>query len=143
MHPLISQYIESNHFGRLLGMEFNIDSPGEVFYKLKVGEKHLATPHAGHGGVIASLIDAVLGVACLSAVCEQNKVVSTIEYKLNFLSPALLNDELIAHGKVIQKGNRILVANCEVVCSNRENKTIATALGTFNAYDAQKAGYKV
>jgi hypothetical protein len=35
--------------------------------------------------------------------------VRTIEYKLNFLAPALIHDELKAVGKVEQKGNRISV----------------------------------
>ena len=82
-----------------------------------------------------------MGVAGLSAVYTENKVVSTIEYKLNFLAPAFLNDQLIAKAKVEQKGNRILIISCDVFCTNRENKLIAKSLGTFNAYDASKAGY--
>lgn len=122
-------------------MEFKIVEPGLVHYRVKVNETHLATPFAAHGGLIAALVDGALGVAGLSAVYEQNKVVSTIEYKLNYLSAAFLNDQLIAIGKVEQKGNRILVISCDVICENRENKIIAKALGTFNAYDAAKAGY--
>ncbi len=138
---LIDQYIASNKFGQLIGMEFKIVEPGLVHYRVKVNETHLATPFAAHGGLIAALVDGALGVAGLSAVYEQNKVVSTIEYKLNYLSAAFLNDQLIAIGKVEQKGNRILVISCDVICENRENKIIAKALGTFNAYDAAKAGY--
>ncbi len=122
-------------------MEFKIVEPGLVHYSVKVNETHLATPFAAHGGLIAALVDGALGVAGLSAVYEQNKVVSTIEHKLNYLSAAFLNDQLIAIGKVEQKGNRILVISCDVICENRENKIIAKALGTFNAYDAAKAGY--
>ena len=138
---LIEQYIASNKFGQLIGMDFKIVEPGLVHYFVKVQSSHLATPFAAHGGLIAALVDAALGVAGLSAVHDQNKVVSTIEYKLNYLSAALLNDNLIAIGKVAQKGNRILVISCDVFCENRGNKIIAKALGTFNAYDAAKAGY--
>lgn len=138
---LIEQYIASNKFGQLIGMDFKIIEPGLVHYYVTVKEAHLATPFAAHGGLIATLADGALGVAGLSAVYEQNKVVSTIEYKLNFLAPALLNDELKAIGKVEQKGNRILVISCDVFCTNRNNILIAKALGTFNAYDAAKAGY--
>lgn len=138
---LVQKYIESNAFGRLLGMEFTIVEAGLVEYRICVNETHLATPMAGHGGLIAALVDAALGVAGLSAVQAQNKVVSTIEYKLNFLAPALLHDELKAVGKVEQQGNRILVISCDVFCTNRNNRLLAKALGTFNAYDAAKAGY--
>lgn len=138
---LIRQYIRNNYFGKLIGMEFNIISEGMVEYRLSVTQQHLATPAAAHGGAIAALVDAALGVAGLSAVHQQNKVVSTIEYKMNFLSPALLGDELLAKARVEQQGNRILVISCDVLCINRQNKLIAKALGTFNAYDAAKAGY--
>lgn len=141
LHPLIEKYIASNAFGNYLGMHFIIKEPGMVVYSLVIKDIHLATPHAAHGGVIAALIDAALGVAALSAVCDNNKVVSTIEYKTNFLAPALLNDTLMALAKVEQKGKRILVSSCDVFCVNRDNTLIAKAIGTFNAYDASKAGY--
>ena len=102
---------------------------------------HMATPFSAHGGVISALIDSGLGVAALSAVYKENKAVSTIEFKLNYLAPALLNDRLVAKAKVEQKGKRILVVSCDVFCLNRENKILAKAIGTFNAYDALKAGY--
>ena len=138
---LIEKYIENNLFGKLIGMDFNIVSDGVVDYFLTITKNHLATPNAAHGGVISSLIDGALGVAGLSSVYKENKVVSTIEYKLNYLAPALLNDQLVAKAKVEQKGNRLLIISCDVYCVNRENKLIAKSLGTFNAYDAKKAGY--
>lgn len=139
-HPLIKAYNDSNAFGKLLGMSFEILSPGAIIYSLTVKSEHLATPLAAHGGFTGALVDATLGVTALSAVCEKNQVVSTIEYKVNFLAPALLHDELEAHGKIIQQGRRILVVNCEVRAKNR-NILVAQAMGTFNAYDATKAGY--
>lgn len=138
---LIEKYIHDNHFGRLLGMEFRIVSDGLVEYTLSVNEHHLATPHAAHGGLIAALVDAALGVAGLSAVHMENKVVSTVEYKTNFMSPALLNDKLVATARVEQKGKRLLIVSCDVVAQNRNSILIAKALGTFNAYPAEKAGY--
>lgn len=139
--PLIQKYIQSNVFGKQLGMDFRIVEPGLVEYTMTIGQHHLATPVAAHGGAISSLVDAALGVAGLSMVHHENKVVSTVEYKINFLSPALLNDELLAKAKVEQKGKRILIISCDVVCNNRNSMLIAKAMGTFNAYDAVKAGY--
>ncbi len=138
---LIEKYIAQNNFGQLLGMHFNIIADGEVEYFLKIESKHLATPNAAHGGAISALADAALGVAGLSSVYKENKVVSTVEYKINYLSPALLNDELKAHATVLQKGKRILIIECSIVATNRNNQLISKAIGTFNAYDASKAGY--
>lgn len=138
---LIEKYIENNHFGKLIGMDFTIVSEGIVEYHLKISKNHLATPNAAHGGLISSLVDAALGVSGLSAVYKENKVVSTVEYKINFLSPAFLNDELKAIAEVEQKGKRLLIICCDVFAVNRNNTLIAKAIGTFNSYDASKAGY--
>lgn len=141
MSTLIKKYRENNHFGRLIGMDFNIIEKGSVEYYLTITQDHLATPNAAHGGLISSLVDAALGVVALSVVHEENKVVSTVEYKINFLSPALLNDNLKAVAKIVQKGKRIIITSCNVVATNRNNMAVAIATGTFNAYDASKAGY--
>jgi acyl-CoA thioesterase len=138
---LIEKYIAHNHFGKFLGMDFKIISDGNLEYYLTINNDHLATPMAAHGGVIASLVDGALGVAALSSVHKENKVISTVEYKTNFMKPALLNDKLKAVAKVEQKGNRLIIVSCDVFATNRENTLIAKAIGTFNAYDASKAGY--
>jgi len=138
---LIEKYIANNHFGSFLGMDFKIISDGHLEYNLTISKNHLATPLAAHGGVIAALIDGALGVAALSSVHKENKVISTVEYKTNFINPALLNDKLKAVAKVEKKGNRLIVVSCDVLAINRDNILIAKALGTFNSYDASKAGY--
>lgn len=140
-NSLIEKYIQNNYFGKLLGMEFTILSDGKVENRITIKKEHLATPNAAHGGVVSALVDGALGVTGLSAVYKENKVVSTIEYKINFISPAFLNDELVATAQVEQKGKRILMISCDVICTNRQNKLMAKALGTFNAYDSVKAGY--
>ena len=138
---LIDRYIANNHFDKLIGMNFKIINEGHVEYALVIGKNHLATPNSAHGGAIAALIDGALGVAGLSKVYKENKVVSTVEYKLNLMNPVLLNDTLKAIAKVEQQGKRILIISCDVIAVNRNNLIIAKALGTFNAYDAAKAGY--
>jgi uncharacterized protein (TIGR00369 family) len=140
-NSLIERYIQSNAFGRLLGMDFKILAPGKLEYRLLVNKDHLATPQSAHGGVISSLVDGALGTAGLSAVYQENKVVSTIEYKINFLAPVLVGDELLASANVESQGKRILVVGCEVRVKNRNGILVAKALGTFNAYPAEKAGY--
>ena len=137
---IIDAYNTYNEFGKFLGMHFTVLKTGQTLYKLEIKKHHLATPKAAHGGVIGALVDASLGTAALSAVAHDHKVVSTIEYKLNFLKPVLEGDELEAIGTVVSQGKRILVVQCEVFCVNRDNEMVATALGTFNAYDAEKAG---
>lgn len=138
-HPLIQKYIELNRFGKLLGMEFRILEPGVIEYRMHVSEGHLATPHAAHGGAIAALLDATVGVGALSAVCSEDKVVSTVEMKTTFFGPAFLGDELIARSVLLRKGNRILFM--EATVHNEHEELIAKASSTLNAYPKEKAGY--
>lgn len=140
---IIEQYIANNHFGKTLGMDFKIIEPGLVHYFIKINKEHLATPLAAHGGVISALMDGLLGVAALSVSAQNNKVVSTVEFKINFLAPALLDDELMGIGKVEQQGNRLIISSGDIICPKRNNIVIAKAIGTFNAYPAEKAGFKV
>jgi uncharacterized protein (TIGR00369 family) len=133
---LIELYNSTNHFGRFMDMDYTIVKPGEVDYKLKIKENLLATKEAAHGGALAAFMDAILGVASLSAVADEGKLVATIEFKINYLKPALLGDSLIGKGKVLQKGKRILITEGEIF--NQKNELIAKAIGTFTSYQANK-----
>ena len=136
---LIDQYIANNKYGKLLGMNFSILEPGLVNYSLRINENHLATPFTAHGGCIASLLDATMGVGALSLVSSKNQVVATVEMKINFLKGAILNDQLIATSKVVKNGNKIIVMQAEIL--NEKKELLALASGTFMPYDAMKAGY--
>lgn len=121
-------------------MKFNIEAPGHITYSMPVTEKHLATPIAAHGGSIAALMDATMGVCALSQVIDENKVVSTLEMKISFLAPGQLGDELIGTAEIVKSGRRILFVEGEIV--NQKGEKIAMASGTFNAYPMQKAGFE-
>lgn len=140
-HPIIQQYIIWNRFGELLGMDFDVESKGHVLYKMTVKEGHLATPFAAHGGSVAALIDAALGVACLTEVCEEMKVVSTVNLTISFLNPAHKDDILLADARVTKSGKRILFVEGKV--TNQKGELIATSSATMNAYPVSKISEKV
>ncbi len=140
-HPIIQEYINWNKFGALLGMDFTIPKKGEVIYTMKITEAMLATPFAAHGGSVAALLDATLGVACLSQVCEDMKVVATVNISIQYMSPAVLDDELTATASVLKAGNRILFVEGRVV--NQNNKLVATASATMNAYPVLKISDRI
>ena len=137
---LIDQYVEFNHFGQTIGMDFTIIKPGQVVYKLKITDKHLATPTTAHGGAISALVDATMGVAALSVVEKDFSVVSTLELKVSFLEAILNADELTATSYILRKGRKIIFAEAEI--QNQHNKTVAKGSGTFLIVDGLKAGYK-
>lgn len=135
-HPIIVQYIEWNKFGDFLGMDFEVQEKGVVIYEMVIAEKHLATPKAAHGGSVAGLIDAALGVACLTEVCEEQKVVATVSLTINYIRPAHLNDKITAVAQVIKRGKSLLFVEGKV--TNQHGDLVATASGTMNAYDVAK-----
>jgi uncharacterized protein (TIGR00369 family) len=132
MNDIIALYNKTNLFGQFMQMNYTIADSGEVIYNLKIREDLLATENAAHGGAIAALMDAVLGVTSLSAVAKENKLVATIEFKINYLKPAALGDSLTGKGKVIQQGKRILITEGEIF--NQKMELIAKAIGTFTSY---------
>ena len=136
---LIEDYISNNNYGRLLGMNFTILEDGVVHYFRSISEEHLATPTSAHGGCIASLLDATMGVGALSLVAAKNQVVATVEMKINFLKGAVLNDQLLATSKLVKNGNKIIIMFAEI--RNQKDEILAVSSGTFMPYDAKKAGY--
>lgn len=132
MKNAIDLYNEVNQFGNLLGMDFKVITPGHIEYYLKIEKHHLATPTVAHGGAIAGFMDGVLGVAALSAVAEDHKLVATIEFKISYLAPAKAGDLLTGVGKVIKKGKRIVFAEADIF--NQQKELVAKGSGTFTSY---------
>lgn len=138
---LIDAYQQTNLFGRLLGLHLIEANKGNIVYELTITQNYLATPNAAHGGVIAAMMDGVLGVAALSVSSFQKKLVATVEFKINYLSPAYLNETLVGKGNVIFAGNRIITAE-GIIVEKTSGRLIAKAMGTFNAYPYEKSGMK-
>ena len=83
-----------------------------------------------HGGVVGALADSACGYAALSIV-NPGHAGLTAEYKINLLSPAD-GDSLIAVGKVLKPGNRLIVCQGDVfVEKTGKRKLCATMLMTL------------
>ena len=139
MHPIIEVYNKINLFGQDHGMQLKVIKPGHIIYNMTVQERHLATPSTIHGGMVAAMMDGVLGVAALTLSAEDDCLVSTVEFKINYFNPALLGDELEGEGIVERKGKRIIISSGQILAKNRD-VMIAKGMGTFNAYPKEKAG---
>ena len=127
-----------NHFDRDNGLHFEIHSPGEITYHLTIAEKHLSSPGIAHGASLAGFMDCVLGLSALSWALTQGQLTSTVEFKLNFIRPAHLGDELIGRGRLDYKGKSLLITSGDISLKNGE--LIAKGLGTFNTYPLEKKG---
>lgn len=138
---MIEIYKEINVYGRENGMELTSKEPGVIIYEMEILEKHLSSPEVAHGGVIAGLMDSVLGAGALTLAFTEKNLVSTVEFKINYFHPVRLGDILIGESKVEFKGKSIIVTSAEIHCKRR-NLLVAKGLGTFNAYPMNKASAK-
>ena len=136
---LIQIYSKTNKFGELLGIDLTKFAEDEIKYRLEIQEKHLATPTTAHGGVLSAYMDGILGLAALYVSSENGCLVSTVEFKINYLKPVRKGDVLIGIGKVISAGKRIIIAQGEIT-NEANGDMVAVATGTFNAYPYQKSG---
>ena len=66
-----------------------------------------------HGGAMGALADIAGGYAALTVVPPDSEV-TTVEYKINFLA-GFQGGELVATGRVVKAGKRIVVTTAEVV----------------------------
>ena len=85
---------------------------GEVEVALPYSDKVTQQQGGFHGGAMGALADIAGGYAGLT-VAPEGMEVTTVEYKINFLS-AHQHGELRAVGKVIKSGKRIVVTTAEV-----------------------------
>ena len=138
MNSILEKYNAVNTFGKLIGLKLRVIEPGHVEYKMTITEDHLSNPFAAHGGAVSAMMDGILGVAALSLAVEEKKLVSTVEFKINYFAPVEKGDQLVGRGKVIFKGNRLFSSEGKIYCSNKDESLVCSGIGTFNSYPAEK-----
>ncbi len=82
--------------------------------ELRLPHSELVTQQQGsfHGGAMGALADVAGGYAAMT-VAPAGMEVTTVEYKINFLA-ACSGGELVARGRVIRAGKRIIVTTADV-----------------------------
>lgn len=90
----------------------------------------------GHAGLTFSIGDSAAGYAALSLLPADRDVL-TAEIKINLLAPAQ-GDLLIATGRVIKPGRRLIVVSAEIMAQDGDKMTlIAVMQGTMVPIAAQ------
>ncbi len=138
---LVAHYNRINRYGQVNGMTLTVPAPGQAEYRMVITEAHLSSPGTAHGGVLAGLMDAVLGAAALTQAFTAGELVSTVEFKINYLRPVHLGDELRAVARVEHAGKSIVVVSGTIYrlgAPTAEDPAVAQGLGTFNRYPAAK-----
>lgn len=101
--------------GAVLG---NVDE-GSVEIILPHSERVTQQQGGFHGGAVGAIADIAAGYASLTVAPEGMEVV-TVEYKINFMS-AFTDGELVAKGRVLKAGKRVIVSAADVFHVNPAN----------------------
>ncbi|WP_292291797.1 PaaI family thioesterase [Marivita sp.] len=88
----------------------------------------------GHAGLTFSIGDSAAGYAALTLIPVTQEIV-TAEIKINLLAPAK-GDRLIARGRVIKPGRRLIVVSSDVYAqTDGVERHIACLMGTMMPVD--------
>lgn len=105
------------------------DAEGSAF-EMEVVPEHLQAYGTAHGGILAGLLDAAMGLAVLGRL-PADRGCATVEMKVNYTAPAMPG-ALRGTGRVLHQGRRMLVASAEA--HDAEGRMVACAQGTFQAF---------
>lgn len=109
-----------------LGAEVTKIAPSEVEITAPLLPGSLQQQGFGHAGLTFSIGDSAAGYAALTTMAPEFEVV-TAEIKINLLAPAR-GDTLVAKGRVIKPGRRLVVVSSEVFAQTGGTSTLIAVL---------------
>ncbi|HEV8585734.1 MAG TPA: PaaI family thioesterase [Methylomirabilota bacterium] len=110
----------------LIGFDLTAVEPGRAVIELEAGERHANPMGTLHGGVLADIADASMGMAYASQLGD-GETFTTLELKINFLKP-VWTGKLRAEGRVVSGGRTVGLVECHV--RDAEDRLVAHATST-------------
>jgi acyl-CoA thioesterase len=136
LEPLIRERFRSSEFARWMGISLVSIDAGESELRLDLERHHLNPGGIVHGGVLATLLDASIGLALRSMIGMTTDHV-TIELDVHYLAPAR-SGYLIGRGRALRAGGRVSYGEAEVFSD--EGKLLAKGSATFLVVQARRPG---
>ncbi|HEY3099572.1 MAG TPA: PaaI family thioesterase, partial [Methylomirabilota bacterium] len=94
--------------------------------ELEATERHANPMGTVHGGILADIADAAMGMAYASRL-EDGETFTTLELKINFMKP-VWTGKLRAEGRVLSGGRTVGLVACDVRDAN--DRLVAHATST-------------
>jgi uncharacterized protein (TIGR00369 family) len=113
--------------GQLLGFRLVEVGDGRAVFEIDVDERFWNPMGTVHGGLLADVADAALGVAWATKL-EEGESFTTLELKINFLRP-VRKGRLTVVGFVVKHGRHVGMSECEV--KDEDGRLIAKASATL------------
>jgi uncharacterized protein (TIGR00369 family) len=132
--PSLAEAVNARGFTGAAGVRIVRIEPGYAELSLARREDLVQFFGHFHGGVIAALADQAAGIAVTTGL-PKGRIGVTVELKVNFLSPADLN-ELVARAKTLQMSGSIGVATVEIFTRDEKSERLcAFCTATMRALD--------
>jgi len=110
------------------GLRFGERGPERAELSMPVRPEHLQVDERLHGGVVATLADTA-AVWLIAPELPPHETITSIEFKLNFLRPAVLGGgDLLAVARRVRRGRRVALADVDVLQGERH---VAKGLFTY------------
>lgn len=126
LHERVVASFERQGLMRHIGARVLRVAPGEVQLWLPYSDKVTQQQDGFHGGAIGAIADIAGGYAGLTTAAEGMEVV-TAEYKINLLGNHD-SGALVATGRVVKSGRRLIITAAEVEHVAADGKRSACAL---------------
>ena len=124
-------------FMATLGAEMVYLVPGQVEIRLPFDRNLVQQDGFLHAGVLTSIMDSACGYAAYSVAPEGCEVL-TVEFKVSLLAPAV-GEGFVARAQVKRRGKTLTVCAADAFAvKQKQEKLIATMLGTIMNLPAQK-----
>ena len=127
LEPLIRKRFGSSRFATWMGMTLQRIDDGESELRLEVQPHHLNPGGIVHGGVLATVLDACIGLALRSKLGMSTEHV-TIELDVHYLSPARTG-ALVGRGRAVRVGGRVSYGEADLFAD--DGTLVAKGTATF------------
>jgi len=130
LNDRIAGSFEQQAMMQTLGAQLADVQSGQVVIKAPILPGSRQQQGHGHAALSFAIGDTSAGYAALTVIPEDHEVV-TAEIKINLLAPAR-GDLLIATGRVIKPGRKLVIVTAEVVArTGDQDKLVAILQGTM------------
>ena len=110
----------------LIGFSLAAIEPGRALVEFEATERHANPMGTLHGGVLADIADAAMGMA-YAALLGEGETFTTLELKINFTKP-VWTGKLRAEGRVVSAGRTVGLVECDV--RDAKDRLVAHATST-------------
>ena len=126
IEQLLSGELPPPPVATLIGFDLAAVEPGRAVIELEATQRHANPMGTVHGGILADIADAAMGMAYASQL-EEGETFTTLELKINFMKP-VWTGKLRAEGRLLSGGRTVGPVACDVRDAN--DRLVAHATST-------------